>query len=162
MDDDDELWIGDKLPTIYEATLTIFHYSKKITSVKRKTVINKYADAVRNMWIRSFDDDHVLSLSSVRRKLENIMQDYESRVRCSHNMSSWRHRNRVWMSMDVPQPKRGPRNNSKNSSIFDIGRNMSDLTGDEKNVDNEGHFALRYDYEKSNRWTLALFNPQIL
>ena len=34
--------------------------------------------------------------------------------------------------MDVPQPKRGPRNNSKNSSLFDIGRNMNDLTGDEK------------------------------
>ena len=109
MEDGDELWIGDKLPTIY------FHYSKKITSVKRKSVINKYADAVRNMWIRCFDDDHVISLSSVRRKIENIMHDYESRVRCSHNMSSWRHRNRVWMSMDVPQSKRGPRNNSKNA-----------------------------------------------
>ena len=34
--------------------------------------------------------------------------------------------------MDVPQPKRSPRNNCKDSSLFDIGRNMSDLTGDEK------------------------------
>ena len=51
MEDGDELWIGDKLPTIYEVALTIFHYSKKITSVERKTVIYKYADAVRNMWI---------------------------------------------------------------------------------------------------------------
>ena len=140
MEDGDELWIGDNLTTIYEVALTIFHYSKKITSVKRKSVINKYADAVRNMWIRCFDDDHVISLSSVRRESENIMHDYESRVRCSHNMSSWRHRNRVCMSMYVPQPKWGHRNNSKNSSLFDIGRNMcdltsdlmSDLTGDEK------------------------------
>ena len=28
--------------------------------------------------------------------------------------------------------EKGPRNNSKNSSFFDIGRNRSDLTGDEK------------------------------
>ena len=51
MEDGDELWIGDKLPTIYGVAFTIFHYSKKITSVKRKSVINKYVDAVRNMWI---------------------------------------------------------------------------------------------------------------
>ena len=36
MEDGDELWIEDKLPTIYEVVLTIFHYSKKITSAKIK------------------------------------------------------------------------------------------------------------------------------
>lgn len=38
----------------------------------------------------------------------------------------------MWMDMDVKQPKRGPRRKeAKNSSLFDIGKNMDQLTGDE-------------------------------
>ena len=36
------------------------------------------------------------------------------------------------MNMDVPQPKRGPRNEAiKNSALLDIGKNMHSLTGDQ-------------------------------
>ena len=130
----DDLWIGDKLPTIYEVAQTIFHYSKKIKSQKRISIIKSYARAVGNLWIRSFTVKFVISLSSVIRRVEKIMQDYESRVRCSHDKSPWRVRNKLWMDMDVSQPKREPLIHAKNSSLFDIGKDTQKLTGDEKNL----------------------------
>ena len=57
-ENDVHLWIGDMLPTIYEAALIIFHYSKK-GSALRKTVINQYAEALHDIWVRSFDTQHV-------------------------------------------------------------------------------------------------------
>ena len=59
------------------------------------------------------------------------MKDYENRVRTvnsSNNKSptSFRARNKLWMSLDVPKPKTKKRDlkNCKNSSLFDTGRNM--------------------------------------
>ena len=128
----DDMWIGDKLPTIYEVAQTIFHYSNAIKSEKRNETVAAYAKAVRNLWIRSFTEHFVVTLATVKRKVTNIMKDYENRVRCSHQKSSIRVRNRLWMEMDVPQPKRGPRVHADNSSLFDLGRNTKDLIGKEK------------------------------
>ena len=52
---DVHLWIGDMLPTIYKAVLAILHYSKKGKSALRKTVVNQYAEALHDIWVRSFD-----------------------------------------------------------------------------------------------------------
>ena len=58
-ENDVHLWIGDMLPTIYEAALINFHYSKKGESALRKTVINQYAEALHDIWVRSFDKQYV-------------------------------------------------------------------------------------------------------
>ena len=58
-ENDVHLWIEDMLPTIYEAAFIIFHYSKKRGSALRKTVINQYAEALHDIWVRSFDKQHV-------------------------------------------------------------------------------------------------------
>ena len=47
--DEDDIWLGDRLPTIYDVAQTIFHYSKILNSNKRKKVVHRYAVAVRNI-----------------------------------------------------------------------------------------------------------------
>ena len=93
--------------------------SKTINSEKRYETVATYAKSVRNLWIRSFTETFVVSIDTVRRKITNIMKDYETRVGICRQ-SSFRGRNQLWMEMDVPQPKRGPRVRAKNSSLFTV------------------------------------------
>ena len=129
--DEDHIWLGDRLSTIYDVAQTIFHYSKTLNSNKRKEVVHRYAVVVRNIWNKSFTEKHVLSLTSVKNRIEKIMKDYENRVRTVNSSNnkgpnSLSAQNKLWMSMDVPKPKtkKGDFKNCKNSSLFDIGRNM--------------------------------------
>ena len=129
--DEDHIWLGDRLSTIYDVAQTIFHYSKTLNSNKRKEVVHRYAVVVRNIWNKSFTEKHVLSLTSVKNRIEKIMKDYENRVRTVNSSNnkgpnSLSAQNKLWMSMDVPKSKtkKGDFENCKNSSLFDIGRNM--------------------------------------
>ena len=82
---EEDMWVGDRLPTIYEVALTIFHYSKKSRSNKRQVVIHKYAVSVRNIWIKSFTEKHVMSLTAVKNRINNVMKDYENKVRTGNS-----------------------------------------------------------------------------
>ena len=77
---EDHIWLGDRLSTIYDVAQTIFHYSKTLNSNKRKEVVHRYAVVVRNIWNKSFTEKHVLSLTSVKNRIGKIMKDYENRV----------------------------------------------------------------------------------
>ena len=78
------------------------------------------------------NDTFVIFLPSIRWKLGSIIQDYENRVRCFHNKLSLRVRNKLWMDMDVPQPKRESRGKHINNyALFDIGKNTNKLTRNE-------------------------------
>ena len=108
--DEDDIWLGDRLPTIYDVAQTIFHYSKILNSNKRKKAVHRYAVAVRNIWIKSFTEKHVLPMTSVKTRTEKIMEDYENRVRTVNSSNnkgptSLRAQNKLWISMDVPKPK---------------------------------------------------------
>ena len=138
MEDGVDIWIGDRLPTIYDVAMTVYHYSKAPRSNKRKQTAQRYAEAVRNVWVKSFTESHVVHLTTVKRRVEYIMKDYEYKVRTSHshhNVSSIRARNRAWMNMDLPQPKTKKAEwceGCTNSSLFDIGSNVQTLTGREQ------------------------------
>lgn len=132
MEDNCNIWIGDKLPTIYEVALTVFHYSKRAKTQKRTDTIYRYATSLRNTWIRSFGENFVITRQSIVRKIEGIMKDYDNRVVKSHEKAPMRILNKNWMKMDVPQPKRGPRVNLKNSSLFNVGKDLNNLEGVEK------------------------------
>ena len=147
---EDVIWLGDRLSTIYDVAQTIFHYSETLNSNQRKEVVHRYTMAVRNIWIKSFTEKYVLSLTSVKNRIEEIMKYYENRVRTVNSSNnkgptSLRPQNKLWMSMNVPKPKtkKGDFKNCKDSSLFDIGRNMETtkdkggnvvegLTGNEK------------------------------
>lgn len=134
------MWIGDQLPRIYDAAITIHHHSKDKTSALRKQIIHDYAVELRNMWIKSFKDtdpetgkdrDHVISLTAVKNRLELLMKDYENKVIRSHTKASLRVRNRLWMEMTLPQPKAGrKREGVTNAALLDIGKDMHQLKSD--------------------------------
>ena len=146
--DVNDIWLGDPLLTIYDVAKMIFHYSKTLNSNKRKEVVHRYTVAVRNIWIKSFTEKHVLSLTIVKNRIEKIMKVYKNRVttvNSSNNPTPLRAPNKLWMSMDVPKPKtkNDDFKNCKNSSLFDIRRNreitkdkggnaVEELTGNEK------------------------------
>ena len=83
-----DIWLGDRLPTICDVAQAIFHYSKTLNSNKRKEVVHRYAVAVRNIWIKSFTEKHVLSLTSVKNRVEKIMKDYENRIRTTNSSNN--------------------------------------------------------------------------
>ena len=103
MEDDVELWIGDYLPTIYEVAMTIHHYSKCYGTQKQQAVVHKYSSAVRKVWVRSFTEKHVVSLTVVKRRVQAIMADYDKRVRkiVAKGKLTMRVANKLWMDMDV-------------------------------------------------------------
>ena len=136
-EDCSELWLGDQLPTVYEAAITIFHFSPTSCSRKRTSYVNRYAVTLRNIWIRAFDEPHVISVNAICKRLVLVMKDYEAKVRWKHQSSSHhttlRMRHRDWMEMDIAQPKRGKRlKQCKNSQLLDIGKDCEQLTGDER------------------------------
>ena len=104
---DVDIWTGDQLPTLYEVAQTIYHYSKKSSSQKRTYAIYKYAVALRNIWVQSFGEGHVVSRQTIVRRIEGVMKDYENRVVKPHDKASRRILNKRWMHVDVPQPLRG-------------------------------------------------------
>ena len=67
--DEDDIWLGDRLPTICDVVQTIFHYSETLNSNKGNQVTHRYGVAVRNIWIKSFTEKLVLSLTSVKTEL---------------------------------------------------------------------------------------------
>ena len=157
---EDDIWLEDRLSTIYDVAQTIFHYSETLNSNQRKEVVHRYAMAVRNIWIKSFTEKHVLSLTSVKNRIEGIMKDYENRVRTVNSSNnkgptSLRSRNKLWMSMDVPKPKtkKGDFKNCKNSSLFNIGRNMETTKDKGGNVVDEltGNEKLFYEDQEGER-----------
>ena len=88
------------------------------------------------------------------------MKDYENRVRTVNSSSnkgptSLRIRNKLWMSMDVPKPKtkKGDFKNCKNSSLFDIVRNMETTKDKGGNVVEglTGNEKLFYDDQRGER-----------
>ena len=74
--------MGDKLPTLYDTTLHIYHLSQAIGTDKRKATITLYARALHRLWVQSFGEEHVIPLFHVCRILSRIMSEYVSfRVR---------------------------------------------------------------------------------
>ena len=129
----DVLWIGDVLPTVYEVAQTIYFYSKTIKSDLRSKTITRYVNALRDVWVRSFGEEHVRAPTVIRNKVENVMLHYEKRVRASKCAKSRRMLNKEWMNMDFPQPARGRKHPEKKiSDLFHIGKEMDKLTGREK------------------------------
>ena len=53
-DSPDLIWLGDKLPTIYEATIHKHYLSLTATAEIRDIVICQYASSLHDLWVRGF------------------------------------------------------------------------------------------------------------
>ena len=76
-DSPDLIWLGDKLPTIYEATIHIHYLSPTAIAEIRDSVIRQYASSLHDLWIRSFGSEYVKPYKTITRILSRIMAGYD-------------------------------------------------------------------------------------
>ena len=77
--------LGEKLPTYYDAAISIYMVATKPKSKKMVSTINSYTKALIDIWKRSFGDLHVTSRSSVTNKLQklvNLRRKSEKHKKC--------------------------------------------------------------------------------
>ena len=55
-----KLILGENLPAHYDATISMFSECQKPRSSKMSTTVNTYTDALVEMWLKSFGEEHVL------------------------------------------------------------------------------------------------------
>ena len=136
-------YIGDKLPLIYDVAVAIHSLCPSGSKSGRLKVINSYGIAVHTMWVKSFGSTHVLALKNVKQKIEAIMKDYDSKCykasskgrRDDEAVKPLRILNKIWRFEVVPVKKNTPMKKRKmqtNNDLFDIGKEMDKLEGDEK------------------------------
>ena len=79
IDDDspDSTCLGDKLQTIYDASVHIFYLSPTSSSRNRQEVINKYSVSLNLLWIYSFGKEHVKLKTTIPGILSRIMGGYD-------------------------------------------------------------------------------------
>ena len=134
-------YIGDKLPIIYDVAMAIHSVSKGKKG--REDAIHRYSLSLHEMWVKAFGADHVTSLVSVKKRIVNVMKDYDNKCykasfkRRSNDSSlkPLRVLNKIWRFQEVPQKKNTEKSKLQkitNNDLFDIGKEMGKLTGDEE------------------------------
>ena len=69
--DDNQFYIGDKLPIVYDVATTIHHLSTGGYKKGREKVIHAYATALYVMWKKAFGSDHVVALNTVKSRIDS-------------------------------------------------------------------------------------------
>ena len=66
--------LGDKLPTSYDAAITIFSICSTPESARMSNVICHYASALINIWEKAFGSNQVMSYRAVMSNLINLLK----------------------------------------------------------------------------------------
>ena len=80
MEEDDGsnlIWLGDRLPMIYDVSLHIHYLAPRPQSGRRLEVINQYAASLHALWVRSFGTEHVKLMKTVPKILSRIQSEYD-------------------------------------------------------------------------------------
>ena len=80
-DSPDLIWLGDKLPTIYKATIHTHCLSPTATAEIRDTVIHQYPSSLYDLWVPSFGSKYVKPYKTIPRILYQIMANMVSIVK---------------------------------------------------------------------------------
>ena len=130
--------LGDVLPTYYDVAISIFSVATKPNSAKMNDTINRYANALIEIWVKSFGTNHVMSRRGVVMRLEKLVQLYYTKVYNISNRksvknkgdqlppSSIRSLNKQWKTTAVEFRLAGvfPIN-----SLLDIGKDQKSFKG---------------------------------
>ena len=87
--------LGDKLPSYYDAAISIYMVATKLKSKKMVSTINSYTKVLIDIWKRTFGDLHVTSRSSVTNKLQKLVEHYYSQVYVKVHRKSQKHKKNV-------------------------------------------------------------------
>ena len=71
------IWLGDKLPTIYDVAVHIFYLAPTPTAEKREDTIHQYASALHEIWVRIFGAEYVKPIKTIARILSRVMAEYD-------------------------------------------------------------------------------------
>ena len=135
------LYIGDKLPIVYDVAMAIHSVAPSASKKGREDSINRYSLSLHEMWVKAFGKDHVTSVQTIKNRIVNIMKDYDNKcykASCRRwgsdsSLKPLRVLNRIWRFQEVPQKKTTPRSKLQkftNNDLFDIGKDVKKLTGD--------------------------------
>ena len=154
--------LGDTLPTYYDAAIAIFSVTRKINCAKMDNTLKNYADALINMWEKSFGGStYVMARNSVLKRLEKLVHHYYNNVATKLNRTTSKHG-----EVHKPVSERTLNKQWKNSyitvrlkvdfldSLLDIGRETENLTWREKVFyhDQKGARVCRLSHEIDGEW----------
>ena len=139
--------LGEMLPTFYDVAIAIYSVATKPGSDKMNKAINNYAKCLIEMWEKSFTDKHVKPRKTVVNRLDKLVNLYYTNVYNKVHRASTKHSydttplpksirylNKQWKNTSIDFYV----NNGKTSvvypisSLFDIVKDESELTGAEK------------------------------
>ena len=72
--------LNDKLPTYYDATISIFTECQKLRISKMSTTVSAYTDALVEMRLKSFGEERVPTRRAVKMKAEKLVGHYYDNV----------------------------------------------------------------------------------
>ena len=135
------IYLGDKLPTVYDAAIQLFKMATKPKSEKMHNAILNYRNNLISMWHRSFGKEHTLSHPAITRKLELIVSSYYNQVYTKCGRVKPKHANEVpkqkrmlnkaWRLAPISDSKKS-KGEKQNNDLLDIGKDMGNITGREK------------------------------
>ena len=149
---DGQIWLGDKLPSFYSASLHIKFLSPSPNTAERASVVYHYSNALFEQWEKSFTSKFVVSLSSVQRTVDCICSEYDAFIKKNRQNTpkgirqinkEWRLHCCIYGNDMLPKEKKGRpskkrktaddhASDPKYDTLLDIGRNQGSLTGPEQ------------------------------
>ena len=133
------IYLGDKLPTIYEVVMQIYDGRRSLNIDQNKDLIRGYAVALQIIWTKSFGENHTICLKVIIRYIEEILRAYQTKI-LSHyrknkgSMVLMRKINKEWRREHFQSKnKRGPKSALDglcHNDLFDIGKDMDDFKKD--------------------------------
>ena len=71
------IWLGDKLPTIYDVAVHIFYLASTPTAEKREDAIHQYPSSLHELWVCSFGAEYVKPIKTISRIFSGVMAEYD-------------------------------------------------------------------------------------
>ena len=73
----ESIWIGDKLPSIYDASIRLKYLAPTPKGSTRSSAVYRYSEALQEVWEKSFTSSHVASFSTIFRTVQRIIDEYD-------------------------------------------------------------------------------------
>ena len=93
-----KIWLGDKLPSIYSASLHIKYLSPSPDTAERSSAVYNYSTALHKQYEKSFTLDHVVSFTTVLQTIKRVIEEYDKFIKSRRRSTpkSIRQKNREW------------------------------------------------------------------
>ena len=97
--------LGEKLPWVTEAVISIYNYApggsakKGKKSKRRKDAINAYVKSLIEMWSKAFGNENIIERKAVAKKIGNVFALYFNNVYNRQSQLSRQERVKQWRQL---------------------------------------------------------------